>query len=86
MKKTTWWKLLKKEFEKNGDIIDDFKTTLTEEELHKEFDDMFGMYEGEPFTAWGKIYVYFPVGFDGSSGVGYAPINPCNRKSDYRNS
>lgn len=52
--------------------------TLTDKEMHKEFDCGFGGAEGKSFTAWSKDYVYFPLEYDGAESVGRAPRNPCD--------
>ena len=70
----TWRELIKDTLD--GDSL--IECTLTDEELDVEFDDSYGIYEGKPFTAWSKEYVYFPVGYDGSESVGRAPRNPRN--------
>jgi len=43
----------------------------------KVFYEGFGRTEGEPFTAWSKEWVYFPVQYDGRESVGRVPRNPC---------
>jgi hypothetical protein len=58
-------------------------TTLTEDGLNREFNDGYGGSEGEPFTAWGEKYVYFPVVYDGAEWVGSAPRNPCDEKCSH---
>lgn len=77
---TTWYKLLKEAFEEVGDDFSKMVTTLTDEEIHRAFNNGWGTSEGEPFTAWGDKYVYFPVVYDGSEWVGRAPRNPCDEK------
>jgi hypothetical protein len=78
-----WKQMLKDEFEENGDNFEEMKTTLTEEELNKDFDTGYGGSEGEPFTAWGEKYVYFPIVYDGAEWVGSAPRNPCDEKTSH---
>jgi hypothetical protein len=55
--------------------------TLTDEEAEEKFYNGYGNNEGCEFTAWGEKYVYFPVVYDGSEWVGWAPRNPCNEKT-----
>lgn len=43
----------------------------------REFDGGFGCSEGCKFTAWGELYVYFPVVYDGSEWISFVPRNPC---------
>lgn len=56
-------------------------TTLTDDELSAEFNTGYGNQKGEPFTAWGEKFVYFPVCYDGAEWVGSAPRNPCEVKT-----
>ena len=72
--------MLKEAFANNKEDYSKMVTTLTEEGLNKEFDDGYGGSEGEPFTAWGEKYVYFPVVYDGAEWAGSAPRNPCDEK------
>lgn len=44
--------------------------------LDVDFDDGYGCSEGPEFLAWDRIYVYFPVVYDGSEWVGRAPRDP----------
>lgn len=74
---TTWEKELREAFKDSGDDFTKMKSTLSKDELQKKFDCGFGGSKGEPFTAWGKKYVYFPVVYDGAEWVSYAPRNPC---------
>ena len=78
--KSSWHKLLQIAASDHGDKIEEIVHTMTEEELHKEFDDGFGRTEGCAFTAWGKDWVYFPLVYDGAEWVGSAPRNPCDIK------
>ena len=80
----TWRKLIELRLKENGESFNDIiKITLTEEQLDKRFDDDFGYQEGEPFTAWTKEYVYFPVVYDGSEWVSSVPRNPCDTVTEY---
>lgn len=74
---------VEKAFANNKEDYSRMVTTLTEEELNKEFDDGSGLPEGEPFTAWGEKYVYFPVVHDGIEWIGSAPRNPCDEKCSH---
>lgn len=80
---TSWTNDLKEAFKTTGDDYSKMITTLSDEELNVRFDDGFGGTEGPPFTAWGEKYVYFPVCYDGSEWVGWAPRNPCDEKCDH---
>jgi len=58
-------------------VANDFRfVEIDSPEMAQVFDDGFGGAEGCPFTAWGKRYVYFPITYDGSEWVGFAPRNP----------
>ena len=73
-----WGKMLKDEFRDRGDDFAKMKTTLSNEQLNREFNDGYGGSNGDHFTAWGENFVYFPVVYDGAEWVGSAPRNPCN--------
>ena len=77
---TSWAKLLREEFEKNGDDFTDTGVdelcTLTDDELNERFAEGYGVFGGKPFVAWGKNFVYFSVTYDGSRSVGSVPRNP----------
>lgn len=73
-----WCDELKKAFEENGEKFSRMVTTLSKEELFREFDGGYGGTEGDPFTAWGEKFVYFPICHGGSEWVGKAPRNPCD--------
>jgi len=79
----TWEELLKDAFEETGDDFNSLITTLSKEELKVEFNGGYGTSQGKPFTAWGNEYVYFPIVYDGSEWVGYAPRNVCDKKTDH---
>ncbi len=80
---TTWRKELESAFIETGDDFDKMVSTLSEQELDREFDDGYGGTNGSPFTAWGEAFVYFPVCYDGAEWVGYAPRNPCDRATNH---
>lgn len=59
---------------------DDFDSRIVYQEIDtmlNKFDDSYGGTEGQPFTAWGKKNVYFPICYDGAEWIGWAPRNPC---------
>ena len=78
-----WKEMLIKVFKETGDDFEKMETTLTDEELVKEFHDGFGGTEGAHFTSWGEKYVYFPVVYDGVEWVGYTPRNVCDIKTSH---
>jgi hypothetical protein len=83
MSKVNWKEMLIEAFKETGDNFDNLKTTLSKEELETEFDSSFGYAQGEPFTAWGDNYVYFPIVYDGAEWVGFAPRNVCDIKTGH---
>lgn len=63
----TWKELITTELTNQGETWQDVKScTLTESELHIEFDDGYGGVEGKPFTLWTRKRVYFPICYDGA--------------------
>ena len=76
-----WKEMLIEVFKETGDDFKKMKTTLTDEELVKEFDNGYGGSNGIHFTSWGEKYVYFPVVYDGAEWVRYAPRNVCDVKT-----
>jgi hypothetical protein len=83
MAKENWKEMLIEAFKETGDNFDNLKTTLSKEELETYFDSGYGCSQGEPFTAWGDNYVYFPVVYDGSEWIGFAPRNVCDIKTEH---
>jgi hypothetical protein len=73
-----WYDKLKEKFSETGDDFEKMETTLTKEELKREFYDWYAGINGKPFTAWGENYVYFPVKYNDAEWVGCAPRNPCD--------
>jgi hypothetical protein len=75
--KTTWRKELEYTLNNNNELWEDIiYTTLTNEDMDKEFDEGYGVVEGEAFTLWTKDFVYFPATYDGSEWVASIPRNP----------
>ncbi|MEM9263964.1 MAG: hypothetical protein AAGA46_00395 [Cyanobacteria bacterium P01_F01_bin.13] len=80
----TWRGLIKDELNSNSESWEDIvSTTLTEQDLDREFDDSYGGAEGCPFTLWTHKRVYFPTEYDGAEGVKSAPRNPSNEKTEH---
>jgi hypothetical protein len=75
---TTWNELIAKVEKALGEVVT--HTTLTPAEGDREFDCGYGGAEGCPFTAWTENWVLFPLEYDGSEYVGYAPRNPSEHK------
>jgi hypothetical protein len=67
-----------------GETWDDVvSSTLTIEDLDREFDDDFGSKEGVPFTVWTRGRVYFPAVYDGAEWVESVPRDPCEEKTEH---
>ncbi len=79
-----WKQMLQDVFAKTGDDFSKMVTTLTDDELIKDFDNGYGGTEGDGFTSWGENYVYFPMCYDGAEWVGHAPRNPCDIKMEHQ--
>lgn len=80
MNDVSWRELIIECLEKTRDKFEHLQFVIDEGELDRKFDNGFGGEEGAPFTAWSKDFVYFPICYDGSEWVGYAPRNPCDVK------
>jgi hypothetical protein len=76
--KVTWKILIDEVLEELNEPL--IASTLSPEELNREFDCGYGLKEGVPFTAWSENWVLFPIDYDGSESVGRAPRNPCGIK------
>ena len=82
--KTSWGQLLRRICSEIGVDFGEVTSTLTNEEMNRQFDGGYGGSEGTPFTAWSRDWVFFPVVYDGSEWVGYAPRNPCDIKTKHQ--
>jgi len=80
---TTWREEIIEAMGKEETLDDVEYITLSEKELDREFDDNYGLKEGEPFLLWTKNRVYFPVCYDGSEWVESVPRNPCEEKREH---
>lgn len=78
----TWRTCLKAAFAKTGDTT--LTSTMTDAELDAPLSPGYGISCGCSFTAWGETHVYFPVVYDGNEWVGYAPRNPCDKKTRHQ--
>ena len=81
---SNWYDMLKEKMEQDGEDFTARHCTLDEAALKKYFDDGYGRTVGEPFTAWGENWVYFPICYDGAEWVGHAPRNPCDTAMDHQ--
>ena len=80
----TWEKVLRKTTDSTGDSFEGLITTLTPEEMNKPFDKVcLSNIQGEPITAWGEKYVYFPVQCNKKRGLVRAPRNPCDEATKH---
>ena len=72
-----WREMIAEEMEERGESWDDaVYSTLTSEQLNREFDTGYGGTEGNPFTVWTASRVYFPVCYDGAEWCGSVARNP----------
>lgn len=75
----TWRNMLTEAMEPYGDSIETIiASTLSDEDLDREFSDGYGGIEGIPFTVWTAARVYFPACYDGSEWVASVPRYPTN--------
>jgi hypothetical protein len=82
--RTSWYELLKIAMKEDKEDFRKKKCTITNKELKKSFDSGYGLSEGQPFTAWGEKWVYFPIVYDGAEWVGHAPRNPCEISMEHQ--
>ena len=79
-----WKQELEKEIRSLGEDITSLATTLTEEEMTREFNgESYGLCWGDSFTAWTTNYVYFPATYDGTEWVESVPRDPCMKKTPH---
>ena len=84
MKEKTWRQMITEELKENKETWNDIVSiTLTDEELDKEFDPGYGSREGQPFTAWTKRRVYFPVTYDGAEWVASVSRKPNGKPTEH---
>jgi hypothetical protein len=77
-KMTSWYELLEEAMRADGEDFHRRVCTLDEAALKIKFDAGHGEPNGQPFTAWGEQWVYFPLAHDGAEWVGHAPRHPCS--------
>ena len=74
---TTWKEQILHEMKIVGETFQDVvSSTLTDEQLLKEFDSSYGHSQGLAFTLWTSNRVYFPVVYDGAEWVESVSRNP----------
>jgi hypothetical protein len=77
----TWKELLTGHMAYYGETLEDtIFSTLSPDELVREFDDGFGLPEGKPFYIWTEKRVYFAKEYDGAESVGSVPRFPCKEE------
>lgn len=82
MRMTTWRKeIMQRMIENEDKDINNYVTTLTEEELDISFDAGYGGTNGLPFTLWTTWHVYFPCQYDGSEWCGSVDRNPTQNQT-----
>ena len=59
-------------------------STLTDEQLDKEFDSGYGGTEGDAFTVWTEKRVYFPICYDGSEWCGSVARHPDGKPTEHQ--
>jgi hypothetical protein len=74
----TWRELITKTMSRFDENFEDVVHSVSENDnwLDINFDNGYGLAEGQPFTLWTKNRVYFPVQYDGSEWVESVPRNP----------
>ncbi len=81
---TTWYSELMSAIKQHDDVLIRTMPPQGTDMWHTEFDPGWGGTEGEPFTAWGRDRVYFPLSYDGSEWIGSAPRNPSFEKLSHQ--
>lgn len=74
---TCWGKLLADAMKSVGDATPLHEMVFFPDDLglQDRFYDGYGLPEGEPFIAWSRTRVYFPVTYDGAEWVGSMPLS-----------
>lgn len=70
----SWRELMEDAFLINDDSWDNL--VQFNGDIDTKFDCGYGSEQGPSFTLWTTKYVYFPLEYDGSEWVGWAPRNP----------
>ena len=77
----SWYDMISVVMENKKDSWDNMlKCTISQEELHREFDSGYGGEHGTPFLLWTKNRVYFAICYDGSEWVESVPRKPCDEE------
>lgn len=78
---TTWRRLIETKMVEVGDSWDAVRHHTGG--LDVEFDNGFGVAEGQPFTLWTDRWVYFPVVYDGAEWVGCVERHPSDTPTEH---
>lgn len=64
---TTWKEKIQIEMDLYGESLSDIvSSTISEDEMNKEFNNSYGLIKGTPFTVRTANRIYFPAGYDGA--------------------
>lgn len=75
--KTTWKEQIKEEMKFYGESLSDIvSSTISEDEMNREFNNSYGIVKGISFTVWTANRVYFPADYDGSEWCASVSRNP----------
>ena len=74
---TTWKEQIKGEMKFYGESLSDIvSSTISEDEMNREFNNSYGIVKGISFTVWTANRVYFPADYDGSEWCASVSRNP----------
>ena len=75
--KTTWKEQIEGEMGFYGESLPDIvSSTISEDEMNREFNNSYGIVKGISFTVWTANRVYFPADYDGSEWCASVSRNP----------
>lgn len=74
----TWRELIGRQLKDQGETWNDVIAIAPPDlDIDRQFDDGFGLVEGDHFTLWTPLRVYFPAQYDGNEWCASVPRNPC---------
>ena len=74
---TTCKEQIKGEMKFYGESLSDIvSSTISEDEMNREFNNSYGIVKGISFTVWTANRVYFPADYDGSEWCASVSRNP----------
>jgi len=83
--KETWRQMIADEMKEHGESWENtVDSTLTDEQLDKEFDSGYGGTEGDAFTVWTEKRVYFPICYDGAEWCGSVARHPDGKPTEHQ--